>query len=110
MRYILPIFALCFLACAGSTPLAEFKVKSEEVDASCSKLTDFCMRATCAVKNTGKVPGQVVVDVQLLDPSGKVLFSETARAEMGPGDSHTIVHEFTEVKLGTEAKVHCEIR
>lgn len=111
MRVLLPILGLLALGCAGSTPLATFTVVGSEADESCSKLTDYCVRVTCTLKNDGMVPGQAVVDAQLLDPEGKVLHTQSLRAELGPGDTRTLTHDFTEAKLlGNGAEARCVVR
>ena len=108
MKFVL----LAFLAgCAGSTPLAHFEVTKSESDESCSTLADYCLRVTCTVKNDSPIPGQAVVDLQLLNRKGEVKHTQTERVELGPGDTKTVKHDFTEAKLlGKESKYACVIR
>lgn len=111
MRVFLVFSALCLLACSGSTPLARFTVVKQEVDESCTKLTDFCVRVSCTVKNEGAIPGQAVVDLQILGPEGNVLFTETERTELGGGDTTTLSHDFTQAKITQKGRSpRCVVR
>ncbi len=111
MRWFLALLALSLLACSGSTPGAKFTVLKAERDESCTKLTDYCVRVSCTVRNDSQIPGQVVADLQLQSPEGKVLHTETARAELGGGDTTTLTHDFTQVKVTENAKTaRCVVR
>ncbi len=111
MRPVLVFLAMSALACSGSTPGAKFIVTKSEQDSSCTKLTDFCVRVSCTLKNASQLPGQAVVDLQLLGPDGKVAHTETARAELGGGDTTTLTHDFTQVKVAGKALTpRCVVR
>ena len=111
MRKFFWTTVLLCLACSGSTPLAHFTVASSQGDDSCSKLLDYCMRVTCGITNDSSIPGQAVVDLQVLDESGNVQFTQTERLDLGPGDTKSVSHDFTEVKLlGSTAKYSCVVR
>lgn len=99
------------LACEGSTPLAHFVVTASESSPACSKLLDYCLRVSCTVKNDSVVPGQAVLDLQLLDAQGAVQHTQTERLDLGPGDTRTASHDFTQAKLlGKEAQFACVVR
>lgn len=110
-RFLVPVSALLVLACAGSTPGTTFSVSAEQSDASCSKALDFCLRVSCTVRNDGSLPGQAVVDLQVLGKDGAPLHTHTERVELGPGDTKTLSHDFAEVKLAPkERNGRCVLR
>jgi len=117
LRYLIPFLGLASLACGAgnvlsvSTPLAHFVVVSKDSNESCSKLLDYCLRVSCQIANDSVVPGQAVVDIQLLDKDGAVLHTNTERVDLGPGDTKTVTHDFTEAKLiGRDSQYACAVR
>ena len=117
LRYIIPFLGLASLACGAgnvlsvSTPLAHFVVVSKDSNESCSKLLDYCLRVSCQIANDSVVPGQAVVDIQLLDKDGTVLHTNTERVDLGPGDTKTVTHDFTEAKIfGRDSQFACAVR
>jgi hypothetical protein len=117
LRYLIPFLGLASLACGAgnvlsvSTPLAHFVVVSKDSNESCSKLLDYCLRVSCQIANDSVVPGQAVVDIQLLDKDGTVLHTNTERVDVGPGDTKTVTHDFTEAKIfGRDSQFACAVR
>lgn len=110
LSIVIPFGLALALGCSGSTPLAHFTLVSQEADASCSRVVDYCMRVTCTLKNDGPIPGQAVVDLELVGPGDAVVHTETERAELGPGDTRTLTHDFTDAKVGEEVQPRCVVR
>lgn len=110
MRPLFVVLAALALGCSGSTPLATFTVSREEADQSCSRIVDYCVRVSCALKNDGPIPGQAVVDLELVGPEDVVIAAHTERLELGPGDARTLQHDFTEAKLGQDVLGRCKVR
>lgn len=117
LRYLIPFLGLASLACGAgnvlsvSTPLAHFVVVSKDSNESCSKLLDYCLRVSCQIANDSVVPGQAVVDIQLLDKDGAVQHTNTERVDLGPGDTKTVTHDFTEAKIfGRDSQFACAVR
>ena len=117
LRYLIPFLGLASLACGAgnvlsvSTPLAHFVVVSKDSNESRSKLLDYCLQVSCQISNDSPVPGQAVVDIQLLDKTGAVLHTDTERVDIGPGDTKTVSHDFTEAMLiGRDSQYACAVR
>jgi len=109
-RFILALFPL-LMACSGISLPGQFKVVSSDGNDSCATLGDYCLQITCVVKNDSPLPGQAVVDLQLLDAGGNIQHTHTERITLGAGDTGTVTHAFTEARLlGRESKYDCELR
>jgi hypothetical protein len=91
------------LACDSSGNLSigkapEFVLTNQSSDESCAKLTDYCIRVSCSIQNVGNGSGQVAVELTYQESEEKV-YTQTIRKELGPGDTTTVHHNFTEAKL-----------
>ena len=84
-----------------------FEVVGTSVDASCSRLTDYCVRATCVVRNTG--PGDGVATVRFVAEAES--FNRTADVQVAvpSGAEGTATYDFTEAKLLDDTRVRCEL-
>lgn len=106
---------LAALGCADVTKLvapAKIEVAAAEGDESCTKLLDYCMRATCTLRNSGQGQGSGTLELQVTDGTGKVTMTESMPFTLGPGDTKTYTHDFTQAKLlgHKQDRVQCVVR
>jgi hypothetical protein len=101
-------FASALLALAlgsGLLPSAAFEIGAVEVDPMCTQLLNYCVRATCTVRNVGDAPGTVRVRFDARGESFQRVADEVAHLE--PGESRALTHDFREAKLSDDVTVAC---
>lgn len=103
------------LGCADVTKLvapAKVEVAAAEGDDSCTKLLDYCLRATCTLRNSGQGEGRGTLELQVTDETGAVSMTESMPFALGPGDTKTYTHDFTQAKLlgRKQNRVQCVVR
>lgn len=115
LPFVLLGFGVAALGCADVTRLvapAKIEVAAAEGDDSCTKLLDYCLRATCTLRNSGQGEGRGTLELQVTDPDGKVSMTESVPFTLGPGHTKTFTHDFTQAKLlaRKQNRVQCVVR
>lgn len=115
LPFVLLSFVLAGLGCADVTKLvapAKIEVAAAEGDDACTKLLDYCLRATCTLRNTGQGEGRGTLELQVTDEAGAVSMTESRPFTLGPGDTKTFTHDFTQAKLlgRKQNRVQCVVR
>ena len=89
----------------------EFVVTNKSADESCARLTDYCIRVSCSIKNTGNASGEAAIELTYIESPEKT-YTETIRKTLKPGDSTSVEHNFKQAKLfgGSSYKYTCYAR
>jgi len=90
---------------SGLLPSATFEIEAIEVDPTCTQLLNYCVRATCTVRNVGDAAGTVRVRFDARGESFQRTADEIAHLE--PGESRAVTHDFREAKLSDDVTVQC---
>ena len=110
-KFCVALMLLSLSACSSVSLPGQFKVVGQDGNDSCATLFDYCLQVTCIVRNETPIPGEAVVDLQLLDGNGNLQHVHTERLNLGPGDTGTVTHAFQEAKLfGRDSSYRCDLR
>ncbi len=96
----------------GSTPFAapNFVIGSVDSNDDCARITDYCIRGSCTIINSGSGGGTAQVEIAL-EQDGAESGVFTQSVSLAPGDRKTITHDFGEARLaGSAPQVICRAR
>ena len=88
---------------------ARFEITDLQVSDDCSRLTDYCIRVSCAVTNVGNGDGRANIEVQMV-PLGKAATVHNLDVRVPVGETRQVSHDFTEAKLSDDHEGRCVVR
>ncbi len=97
---------------APAQPLPEpnFVIGSVDTNDDCARLTDYCIRGSCTIINSGTGSGRADVEMSL-EQDGAQVGVFTQSVTLDPGDRKTVTHDFGEATLsGSGTQVVCIAR
>lgn len=87
-----------------------FVIGSVDSNDDCARLTDYCVRGSCSVVNSGSGSGTASVEMTL-NQEGVAAGVFTQDVSLRPGERKSITHDFGEARLlANDSQVVCRVR
>jgi len=97
-------------AVPAALSLARFEIVDSALNDDCSRLGEYCLRATCTLANVGSGSGLARVELLLQGDGGGAPFSYTQQIDLTKGQRKAISHDFTEARMAEDYKVRCRVQ
>ncbi len=91
-------------------PLTRFTANTSRCDDTCSRLTDYCLRVSCTVTNTGPFDGTARVELKV-NRKGEAPLSRITEVDVPRGESRIVSHDFSDASFFSSGeRCACTIR